>query len=144
MAKNQRFAELAEEAEQSVAGVKDPELRRIAYQKILEELLANGSSDPGESTSASKRRRRGARVVKKSGAKKRSGPQAYVEELAEEDFFKKPKTIANVKAELENRGHHIPITSLSGPLQTLCQRKILRRSRAKGATSKQQYSYSNW
>jgi hypothetical protein len=59
-------------------------------------------------------------------------------------FFKKPKTIAEVKAELENRGHHIPMSSLSGPLQKLCQRKILRRQKAKTAENKQAFIYSNW
>jgi membrane protein involved in colicin uptake len=140
--KNERFAELAEEAEQSVAGVKDPELRRIAYQKILEDLLGGGGSSkaasnraPGRAASASK---------PKGTPVKKAGTAAYVQELVDDDFFGKQKTIADVKAELENRGHHIPITSLSGPLQRLCQRRILRRSRAKGATSKQQYAYSNW
>jgi len=145
--KNQRYAELAQEAEKSVAGVKDPELRRIAYQKILEDLLgSHGSpSESGRGPGRSRRRPVSERSAKASmPPKKRSGPQAYVKELYEEDFFKKPKTIADVKVELENRGHHIPITSLSGPLQKLCQRRILRRTRAKGATSKQQYSYSNW
>jgi hypothetical protein len=147
--KNQRFAELAEEAEQSVAGVKDPELRRIAYQKILEDLLGGAAS--GTPRARASRGQRSspaaapAKWKKESGPpKKRSGPAAYLQELVAEDFFAKPKTIANVKAELEDRGHHIPLTSLSGPLQKLCQRRILRRSRAKGATSKQQYSYSNW
>jgi hypothetical protein len=134
--KNQRFAELAEEAEKSVMGVKDPELRRIAYQKILEDLLG-GISAPA---SSDKKRRAAPKETPTAPArKKRGGPQAYVEELVSEDFFKKPKTIANVKADLEERGHHIPITSLSGPLQKLCQRRILRRTRSKGV-----YSYSNW
>jgi hypothetical protein len=142
--KNQRFAELAEEAEQSVAGVKDPELRRIAYQKILEDLLG-GQRPPERSTPrAAARRAPKSSAQASTPAKKRGGPQAYVEELVAEDFFKKPKTIANVKAELENRGHHIPITSLSGPLQKLCQRRALRRSKAAGAESTGQFSYSNW
>jgi hypothetical protein len=142
--KNQRFAELAEEAEQSVAGVKDPELRRIAYQKILEDLL--GGQRPPEPSAPRPRRGAATKGAAKAStpAKKRAGPQAYVEELVAENFFKKPKTIANVKAELENRGHHIPLTSLSGPLQTLCQRRVLRRSRSAGAESKNQFSYSNW
>lgn len=140
--KNQRFAELAEEAEQSVAGVKDPELRRIAYQKILEDLL--GSQRPPEPSPSNPRRAAKGAAKASKPAKKRIGTQAYLGELVDENFFKKPKTIANVKAELENRGHHIPLTSLSGPLQRLCQRRVLRRSRAQGAKNKQQYSYSNW
>ena len=140
--KNERFSEIVEEAEHSVAGVKDPELRRIAYQKILESLMEGRS---GRSAPAAGRAAHGSQArAAKPPAKKRRGPSGYIQELIDEGFFKKPKTIANVKAELENRGHHIPITSMSGPLQTLCQRRLLRRSRAKGATNKKQYSYSNW
>jgi hypothetical protein len=40
MAKN--YSELVAEAEQAVQGVKDAELRRIAFQKVLEELLGGG------------------------------------------------------------------------------------------------------
>jgi len=49
-----------------------------------------------------------------------------------------------VKAELENRGHHIALTSLSGPLQKLTLKKQLRRQKTKTAGKKQTYSYSNW
>lgn len=135
--KHQRFKELAEEAEQAVQGVKDPELRRIAYQKILEDLLGGQTGEP----SSEKRGRSEpkTKVAKAAPAKKRGGPRAYLQELVDEAFFKKPKTITEVKAELENLGHHIPLTSLSGPLQKLCQRRILRRSRKDGV-----FSYSNW
>src|SRR5262249_48229859 len=79
------------------------------------------------------------------GTATRKGPKAYLEELFEDDFFKKPRTIAEVKAELANRGHHIALTSLSKPLQTLTQERQLRRQKAatngKGTRT---YAYSNW
>jgi hypothetical protein len=43
MAKAPNYAELVAEAERSVQGVKDPELRRIAFQKVLEQLLGGGA-----------------------------------------------------------------------------------------------------
>ena len=75
-----------------------------------------------------------------------SGPKAYVRELIEEGFFKKPKTIAEVRAELGNRGHHIAITSLSGPLQKLCQERALRRHKgtSDGNGKKTTFNYSEW
>ena len=134
------YPTLVSQAEKAVAGVKDPELRRIAFQKILDDLLGGGRiSEVRRGTE--KRKREPPAEKKKKTAK--SGPQAYVEELVSEDFFRKPKTIANVRAELENRGHHIAITSLSGPLQKLCQRKSLRRQRIKSG-NKQTFAYSNW
>lgn len=135
------YAELVAQAEKAVAGVKDPELKRIAFQKVLDDLLGPSGSlttrqhaSSRKQPAASKKPQRGSRV----------GPQAYLDELVNEDFFKKPKTIAHVKAELENRGHHIPLTSLSGPLQTLCQRRTLRRQKLKTSGKKQTFAYSNW
>jgi hypothetical protein len=64
--------------------------------------------------------------------------------MIEDAFFTKPKTISEVKAELENRGHHIPLTSLSGPLQKLCQAKKLRRQKVEGKGKKRPFAYSNW
>lgn len=117
------YQTLVERAENAVAAVKDPELKRIAFQKILESLISNGSEE-----GTPKPRRSGVpkTIAAKPPKKVRGGPAAYLAELVEEGFFKKPKTIATVKAELENRGHHIPITSLSGPLQKNCQDRILR------------------
>lgn len=134
------YTELVAQAEKAVAGVKDPELRRIAFQKILDDLLGGSAAPAPKHGLAGKK---GLPAGEKAKGPTRGGPQAYVEELVAEGFFKKPKTIANVKAELENRGHHIPLTSLSGPLQKLCQRKTLRRQRIKSG-KKQTFAYSHW
>ena len=135
------YAELVAQAEKAVAGVKDPELKRIAFQKVLDDLLGpSGSLTTRQPTSSRKQPAAPKKVQRGS----RGGPQAYLDELVDEGFFKKPKTIAHVKAELENRGHHIPLTSLSGPLQTLCKRKTLRRQKLKTSGKKQTFAYSNW
>ena len=135
------YSELVAQAEKAVAGVKDPELKRIAFQKVLDDLLVPSRGAAGHKSTPSKKQQAQGPKAKRSA---KGGPQAYLDELADEGFFKKPKTIANVKAELENRGHHIPLTSLSGPLQKLCQRKILRRQKLKTTGKKQTFAYSNW
>lgn len=140
MSESPKYSELVAQAEKAVTGVKDPELKRIAFQKILDDLIS-GKKNINKSVGLNKSKR-SARPLKASGRAK-GGPQFYVEEIVDEGFFKKPKTMANVKAELENRGHHIPITSLSGPLQKLCQRKVLRRQRVKSG-KKETFAYSNW
>ncbi len=141
MSKRSDYSELVAKAEAAVAAVKDPELKRVAFQKILDDLLASGTSSARRKASAPPRTSSARETSKGS---KRAGPQAYVEEMVADGFFKKPKTIAQVKAELENRGHHIPLTSLSGPLQKLCQRKVLRRQRVKTSGKKQTFAYSHW
>ncbi len=131
------YAELVAQAESAVANVKDAELRRVAFERVLNDLLSAGDEASKEKPKATAR---ASRQTSQKPAKKRGGPQGYVEEMVEDGFFKKPKTIAEVKAELENRGHHIPVTSLSGPMQKLCQKKVLRRQKPDGKT----FAYSNW
>lgn len=152
--KNQEDAlsALVGEAEAAVASVKDPELRRVAFEKILETLL-EGSSANSRKAQGSKKRRSKKKTVGMSTKKApatsrkktaiRKGPKARVAELIDDAFFKKQRTITEVKAELANRGHHIAITSLSGPLQSLTQDRRLRRNKiTRGAKST--YAYSNW
>ena len=138
MKEHQHYSEVVDRAEKAVASVKDPELKRIAFQKVLDDLL--GSSG-GKVTDA--RLAKEPRVIRKASGKvaSKTGPKAYIEELIEEGFFKKPKTIAEVKMALENQGRHIPVTSLSGPLQKLCQQKLLRRQKHAESGA---YTYSEW
>jgi hypothetical protein len=100
MANPPDYPKLVEQAEKAVAGVKDPELKGIAFQKVLDNLLQSSSST--KATKATKAERRGAVRQRKSG--RRAGPAAHLAELVEEGFFRKPKTITQVKGELENRG----------------------------------------
>ena len=149
------YGELVAQAELAVAAVKDAELRRVAFEKILDDLLADGHGTAAPRSPVDTKARRSS-TKSTTGSKKspssagtrpkapRGGPQAYVDEMIEDAFFKKPKTISEVKAELANRGHHIPLTSLSGPLQKLCQKKRLRRHKADGDGSKKTFAYSNW
>jgi len=140
MMAQRNYAELVAQAEKAVASVKDPELKRAAFEKVLDDLLSAGARTPVETEARAARKRSETR-----GAPKRSrGPSGYIEQLIDDHFFRKPKTLSNVKAELANRGHHIPLTSLSGPLQKLCQRRLLRRHKVQTSGSKQTYNYSEW
>ena len=136
------YAAFVAQAETAVKGVKDPELKRIAFQKVLEDLMGAGDR-PSSPASRQPNRKTAANKTKPRAAK--GGATAYIRELIEEAFFQKPKTIAEVKVELGNRGHHIPTTSLSGPLQSLCQSHELRRNRSKDKDGeKKTFAYSNW
>lgn len=137
------YAELVAKAEGAVSGVKDAELKRVAFEKILDDLLSEpkgASSGSAAPMSRGGRRKRSASGIRVSP---RGGPMAYVVEMIDDEFFKKVKTMGEVKAELENRGHHIPFTSLSGPLQKLCQTKKLRRQKMDRG-GKKAFGYSNW
>jgi hypothetical protein len=138
------YSELVEQAERAVSSVKNPELKRVAFEKILDDLLSLGLPRQQRESQLPQRKRRGVEAPHAQAKAKRAGPQAYLDELTDEGFFQKPKTISEVKAELENRGHHIPLTSLRGPLQKLCQKKKLRRQKAEGSGNKKTFVYSNW
>lgn len=143
------YSSLAAEAEQAVSAVKDPELRRVAFEKILTTLLEQTSGGSGLSRTRKKGRALEQPVQPMSrarGTRQRRGPKPYVEELIDEGYFKKQRTIAAVKAELANRGHHIALTSLSGPLQRLTQARRLRRQKAatNAKGTKTTFVYSNW
>lgn len=146
--KADHYAILVAEAEAAVAAVKDPELRRVAFDKILGTLLEGTATHTKQSTSPQPLPRTGRATATPSAPKPRrprGGPRTYIRELIDDDFFKKQRTIAEVKAELANRGHHLPLTSLSGPLQGLTQDRVLRRQKAVGAEGKKPtFAYSNW
>jgi len=135
------YADAVKQAEAAVSSVKDTELKGIAFGKVLDALLGQESKSSGPSTIKPQ-----ARPSKKSTAtraKVKGGPKGYVEQLIEDDFFKTPKTLAAVRAELGNGGHHIPVTSLSQPMMILCRERRLRRQKVKDG-KKQVFTYSNW
>jgi hypothetical protein len=144
------YARMVAEAEAAVAAVKDPELRRVAFEKILATLLeaeAPSSAGPKSHPKLAKAASENLHEVKRPARQAREGPKAYVETLIDDGFFKKQRTIAEVKEELANRGHHIALTSLSGPLMKLTQRRRLRRQKIAangGKGTKTAYGYSNW
>ena len=144
MNKPKPYAELVVQAEQATKAIKDPELRRVAFERVLDDLLSGGGTPtPGETRPP----KRGTRSNHHAGKPRVShGPKGYVRELIDDGFFKKPKTMAQVKAELGNRGHHIAITSLSGPLQQLCQERALRRQKtaSNDGGKKGTFNYSEW
>jgi hypothetical protein len=132
------YSDLVKQAESAVARVKDPELRRAAFDKVLDDLLSHPAA---HSSPKSPKAPQEAKEQAGKKARARRGPQAYIREMIKDAFFGKPKTISEVKVELGNRGHHIPMTSLSGPLQALCVQRVLRRQKTR---EKGVYSYSNW
>ncbi len=57
---------------------------------------------------------------------------SLVSELKDEGFFKKPKTLGEIRTRLADLGHNYPITGLSGPMRNLVRSKKVRRFKEKG------------
>lgn len=72
-----------------------------------------------------------ARAVK-NGEKKRSFASDLITQLKEDDFFQKPRGLGDIAKALEERGYIYPITTLSGVVLGLVQRRILGRKKLDG------------
>ena len=142
MCSNLDYAEAVKQAEAAVASVKDSELKGIAFGKILDALLGQQDQKSKAPIAVKPHTRQNKPAVAKP-VRKKGGPKGYVEELIDDDFFKTPKTLAAVRAELGNGGHHIAVTSLSRPMMFLCRERRLRRQKVNDG-KKQVFTYSNW
>lgn len=72
-----------------------------------------------------------ATVLKKEQKKRRAASDRIVE-LREEGFFDKPKNLTEIMHFLEEKGYIYPITTLSGVMIGLVQKKILGRKKVDG------------
>ena len=127
------YRALVSQVEEAAGGVKDPKLRRLAFDRVLSHLLELSS----RGGSRTQRRAAGGPGVRGVG------PLGYVEELVRDGFFAEPKTIGDVRGEIARRGRQVPVTSLSGPLQKLCQGRRLRRQKGR-LSGKRSFTYANY
>lgn len=63
----------------------------------------------------------------KRATKTRPTVSGLVDELKVDGFFKQPKSLGEIQKQLANLGHHYPLTALSGPMQSQCKQRSLRR-----------------
>jgi hypothetical protein len=55
-----------------------------------------------------------------------------IEALKLEEFFKSPQGLSDIQAKLGELGHHYPLTTLSGAMQTQSRNRSLRRFKQQG------------
>jgi superfamily II DNA/RNA helicase len=67
----------------------------------------------------------------KPGRTKLELPQ-LIEALRNEDFFRQPKGLGATREKLAEMGHHYPLTTLSGAMQTEARTRRLRRFKQDG------------
>jgi hypothetical protein len=133
-----KLIELRKQAEKAVAEMPDGGLKLKAFEVILTHLLTG----PSESAEVEPEKEKGT----KTKAAKRTAPASTATGrilfLKDDGFFKTPKSIGEIRDELKANGWHYNVTGLSGPLQTLVQKRKLRRQRAKQG-NRQIYKYTN-
>ncbi len=124
-----KLIDIRRQAEKSVAGMPDGDLKVKAFEVILNHLLhAQAHTRNADKTSSDA----GVPPEKKQTSKGLGTPTSRSERirsLKDEDYFRELRTMGDVRRELASRGWHYPATALSGPLQELVQRRELRRQK---------------
>jgi hypothetical protein len=141
-APNRLYAAIRE-AEAAVAAVSDLALRPTAFRVVLEHLLQSGDAGDGSRLHAPAAPPTRPPAPRERPTSTRRGPQARVQELLEDGFFKTPRTLSDVRTALADRGHHPSAAHVGKALQRLCQARRLRRQRGAGKEAKS-YAYTTW
>lgn len=138
-----RLLKVVQTAESIASHVADPELRSIAFDRLLQRLLRGADSALElERTEVARRPAPSPRSPRRTA---KEGPTAWVESLRAEAFFSEPKTLSNVVERVRALGHNIESKNVTDPLEKLVQAKILRRERTAGNGGKRGvWSYSNY
>jgi len=137
----QKKIEIAEEA---VSKVKDEALKSIAFQTVLQRLLALDEFTIPEGKKATESLPSPQEKLKQK-AKRPSGQKGRIEELIAEGFFSQKRTIEEIKKELEAHTWHHRLEELSPALIRLVNEKKLRRVKEpEGKSGKLVWRYSKW
>src|SRR5688500_6723056 len=97
------YSKLLEDAEKSVSGIKNEKFREMAFEKLLNHLLKADTDDDEQDEEEKPRKKsvkKSNRTRKREGGNSKSkaeGPLAWLRELSDEGFFKKPKSSSNIR-----------------------------------------------
>jgi len=134
------ISSLVGQVENAVSKVKDPALRKVAFELVLAQALR----DPARQASRHESPTSDPTHSRKS-KRPRVGPVAYVERLVSDGLFSTPRSLPEIAKELAERGRVLRQCDLTYPLATLMKRKVLRRKRGKPAGGgKARWLYSTW
>lgn len=121
-----KLIELRKQAEKAVEDMQDGEFKLKAFEVILNHLLAPGKAEPSQEISTTK-----VRGKESSEGTDTESTAGRILVLKDEGFMKSPKSISQIRGELEAHGWHYPVTTLSGELMKLVQKRKLRRQKGK-------------
>ena len=113
-----KLIDLRKQAEKAVSDMPDGELKVKAFEVILSHLLGVDKPAPQAEGSTARTSTRQARETAQTDSL-----NGRILVLRDEGFFKSQKTISEVREELGAHGWHYPLTTLSGSMQALVQRR---------------------
>jgi len=116
-------------AESAVVDMPEGDLKTKAFEVLFGKLLDNISSLKAKPTGDP--RVRADRDPESDEATETPGTSLNrrILYLKQEGFFEKQRSLGDIKSELAMNGWHYPVTTLSGAVQGLVQRRGLRRER---------------
>jgi hypothetical protein len=135
------LVELRKQAEEAVHDMPEGDLKVKAFETILAHLLSGNTGKGTEPASTNSKPR------PKQDAAVPTAPKSLVERilsLKAEGFFNSQRSIAEIRQELKKNGWVYPVTSMSGALQSLTQKKELRRDKPDDDEGRKGWKYSNW
>ncbi len=130
-------------AEAAVEDMTDPQLKNTAFATILAHQLKEDRVRLEPSAMAPSRSKSPA--AKKAPGQRRDGTTARLLDLVEENFFRQPRSLAEIRNALAEKGWHYQMEALGTPVTRLVQskNKYLRRTQvAEGG--KKLWKYSNY
>jgi hypothetical protein len=132
--------ELRKQAEKAVRDMPEGDLKVKAFETILAHLLSGNARRAAEPSD------RKSKVAPKNGESAPTTPKSLGDRvllLKAEGFFISQRSIAEIRDELKTNGWHYPVTSMSGPLQSLVQNRKLRREKVANGEGRKGWKYSN-
>lgn len=123
------LAQLVKRAEGAVSGVSDKAIKVKAFELVMQELLQRDrqSTAGGPPSQRSKSIAGPPRLQRRLPRVTRGGLTQRILELIDEGALKTPQTRAEIKTELQQRGHHYEEDTIGMALLRLVRRRVLRR-----------------
>ncbi|HTW91965.1 MAG TPA: hypothetical protein VMH22_09675 [bacterium] len=126
------------EAERIVEVLRDPTLRAVAFPKVLDLVLTDGTC-----VSVGRTQPPAKRPTQREST--RPGPLARLKELVEDGFFDQQRSSPEILQALAERGYVLKHADLTWPLSNLARTKVLRRKKQRiGDGGRLAWFYSNW
>lgn len=123
--------------------IEDKDLRKVAFDRLLEYLLFGERSL--QTDFPKKRKLSNSKPDKTDRTAPKPGPKKWIDELIEDGLFSKPLTNGRIRTLLNERGHILKATDITKPLASLVTDKKLRRMKLISEKSKkEQVHWVNW
>ena len=116
--------------EEEVSSIKDPVLRKAAFEKLVDNLLATHKKDRVGFKKQTKRVAVAGKKEKPIARKGRPGPREIVTQLLTSGYFDKPKLLADIRTYIKHTmGHTYSGDELSITLTRLLREGLLSREK---------------